>query len=92
MGHARRSAAVLLTAVLGGCATMTTMTAEQGHRFGPYSGLRLDLKAVEVTDDDTVRRLSYADLPLSFACDTALLPVSLLSLVLPEGFIYRPAY
>lgn len=92
MRRASRSAALLAALLGGGCATVTTLQAEQGRHFSPYSGTRLDLRAIDVADrDDTLRRLSYVDLPASFALDTLLLPVSVLVQVLPDGVVYRPA-
>ncbi len=88
------SAAVLAAFAVSsaGCATVTTMQVQDGRHFGPYSGTRLDLRAIEIADrDDGLRRLSYLDLPLSFVCDTALLPLSLIDgVLLPEPITFGP--
>ncbi|MHC4391547.1 MAG: YceK/YidQ family lipoprotein [Planctomycetota bacterium] len=69
------TAAMLLAAAtfLGGCATATT-TVLRGPT--PYSGTRTDVALITEAPTSRLTALPLLDLPLSFALDTALLPVS----------------
>ncbi len=80
---ARNVLAVILTVASCGCASLTNTQVDEPKIFG---GTQMNLQAM---DTGQYGPLPYLDLPLSFALDTAFLPLTLVNVAVRER-VERP--